>query len=384
MKTASLVFTLSAFVAVGARAACPAFSAPINYSAQRTPRSVTVADLNADGRLDLVVPNQNSDSVSVLLAKPDGTFADAVNYAEAGTSPLSVAVGDVNGDGRPDLVIANCTSKNLSFRFGSSQNNGTFSAPAHVAPLGDCVFPIKLADLNGDGKLDIVAIAGNDVDVFIGNGFGVFGVPAKYTAGNSPSAIAVADFNGDGKNDLAIGNGSGTDVSLFLNVGNGTFTPATSVPTNGHEVRSVIAADFNGDGKIDLAAGNGASNTVAVLLGNGNGTFQTAVTYNISGSPWSLGAADFNGDGRLDLIAVGLFNNVMLLLGNGDGTFQPHADFNGGESPRDLAVADVDHDGRPDVIVANGDVGNPTSAKNYVSVLLNKCTSPPRRRAVKH
>jgi len=97
-----------------------------------------------------------------------------------------------------------------------------------------------------------------------------------------------------------------------------------------------------------------------------------------------MAAADFNGDGKLDIIALGVFNHLSLLLGNGDGTFQQGGDFNGGESPRDLAVADVNHDGRPDIVVANGDVGNPTSAKNYVSVILNDCVGPPRHRAVKH
>ena len=90
-----------------------------------------------------------------------------------------------------------------------------------------------------------------------------------------------------------------------------------------------------------------------------------------------------NGDGRLDLVAVGVFQDVALLAGNGDGTFQAAVHLNAGESPRDLAVADIDGDGKPDLIVANGDVGHPTSAKNYVSIVLNKCTWP-RREAVRH
>jgi hypothetical protein len=165
VKNLVLVFAFT-FTAVAAEAACPAFSSPTNYLAQRDPRSVTMADVNADGRLDMVVPNQDSDSVSVFLAQPDGTFAAAVNYAEAGTEPLSVAVGDVNGEGKVDLVIANCKSNNLSIRFGLS--SGALSTPAHIGPLTDCPFPVKLADLNGDGKLDIVTITSEkDIDVYI-------------------------------------------------------------------------------------------------------------------------------------------------------------------------------------------------------------------------
>ena len=85
-----------------------------------------------------------------------------------------------------------------------------------------------------------------------------------------------------------------------------------------------------------------------------------------------MAAADLNSDGRLDHIVRGLFKDVTLLPGNGDGTFQAGVAFNAGESPRDVAVADVDGDRRSDLIVANGDVGHPTSAKNYASVLLNK------------
>ncbi len=381
MKVVATFLAVSLF-AGAAHAQCPAFTFALNYPAGATPRWVTIADLDGDGRPDLVVANQSSDSVSVLLGKPDGTFAAAVNYVESGTSPLSVAAGDVNGDGKVDLVIGDCNSNLLSVRFGSS--NGTFSGPAHIGNLGgQCPFPVKLADLSGDGKLDIVYIVGTSVGVFIGNGQGAFGLPTLYPAGASPASIAVADFNGDGKNDLAVGNGSGTNVSVLINNGNGTFAPAVSYPTDGHEVRTVIAADFNGDGKIDLAAGNGGDNTVATLLGNGNGTFGNPRLATVAGSPWSLAATDFNGDGRLDLIAVNVFRDITLLPGNGDGSFQPRSDFLAGESPRDIAVADFNGDAKPDLAVANGDVGNPQSAKNYVSILLNKCARP-RRQAVKH
>jgi len=384
VKYAFVCFALAGFTAASAHATCPAFSTPANYIAQNDPRSVTVADVNGDGRPDLVVANQDSDSVSVFLAQAGGTFAAPANYVESGATPLSVAVGDVNGDGRVDLVIANCGSKNLSIRFGGAAGNGAFSGPAHIGPLGDCPFPIKLGDVNADGKLDIVTITdGKTVNVYRGNGAGVFGVPATYSAGKSPASVAIADFNGDGKNDLAIGNGSGTDVSVLLNVGDGTFTAAIDYPSGGQEVRSVAAADLNGDGKIDLALGNGGTTTVGILLGNGNGTFRGAVTYAVSGSPWSLAAADLNSDGRLDLVAADVFKSVSLLIGNGDGTFQPFIDINGGESPRDLAVADVDGDGRADVVIANGDVGHPASSKNYVSVVLNKCGWA-RREGVRH
>src|SRR5207244_12459752 len=88
------------FAASAAHAACPAFAPPVNFRAGLDPRSVVIADLDRDGRLDLIVPNQDSNSISVLLGKPGATFADTADSFEAATTPLPPAVGDVNGDGK--------------------------------------------------------------------------------------------------------------------------------------------------------------------------------------------------------------------------------------------------------------------------------------------
>ena len=380
MKHAALALVFTLLTPAG-HAQCPAFSQPVHYSAGSVPRAVTAADLNADGRLDLIVPNQSGDSVSVLLGQAGGTFAPAVDYPESGSNPLAAAAGDVNGDGKPDLVIGNCGLNNFSFRFGTG--TGTFSGPAHLGFTGPCPFPMKLADLNADAKLDIVYVSNQNVGVFLGNGLGVFGLPALVDAGFSPGAIAAGDFNGDGKNDLAAGDSHGSSVSVMLNVGNGTFTPGVSYPSGGLEVRSLVAADFDRDGKVDLAAGHGGNGIVGVLLGNGNGTFKPAVGVAAGGSPWGLAAADINGDGKPDLVAVNVFKDVALLLGNGDGTFQAAVKVPGGDSPRDLAIGDFNGDGLPDLAVANGEVGQANSLKNSVAILLNKCGFP-RRRPVKH
>jgi FG-GAP-like repeat len=188
-----------------------------------------------------------------------------------------------------------------------------------------------VADVNGDGILDIITANGlapggnGGVSILFGLGHGTFKPAKQIVSGGSPGFLLVGDFNNDGKADIAVANEpdptSGivpvggpalNSVSILFGNGDGTFQPSIDTPTSG--ARQIAAADFNGDGKLDLLVATGDSGTVQVLLNNGNGSFIVRDTT----APAFTGVivGDFNRDGKQDFIAAGL-----VMLGNGDGTF---------------------------------------------------------------
>jgi len=350
----------------------PLFLPAVSYdSAPGGAMSVAVGDVNLDGKPDLVVANQSPATVSVLLGNGDGTFQAAMTYdsgAGAGGISESVAVADLNGDGKPDLVVGSDTVYGPAVGALLGNGDGTFQ-PAFTYP-GLGFWSVAVADVNSDGKPDVIADSqfGNDVAVALGNGDGTFQSPVSYGAGGTyPMGVAIADVNGDGRPDLLVANWwvgwpntEGT-VGVLLGNGDGTFQPAVVYDSGGTTAYSVAVGDLNGDGKPDMVVTNYGSQTVGVLFGNGDGMFQPVVTYYAGGGdPTSAAFADADGDGKLDVLVAnvntGGDGTVGVLLGNGDGTLQPVVTYDTGGSgglSQGLAVADLNGDRKPDLAVAN-------------------------------
>lgn len=363
-------------------------------------RAIAVADVNRDGKPDVLVANvcsvTNCDgTVGVLLGNGDGTFQPAKATDSGLTFASSIAVADINGDGKPDLVVstsAGCSSEscvNLSVLFGNG--DGTFGAPHLYASGALQVNSIRLADVNRDGKLDLLVAnqcfsnsnCEGALGVLLGNGDGSFQAAQTYDSGSRRLfSLAVGDFNRDGKLDVAVVHEEGV-IGVLLGNGNGTFQPVQTYDSGGTLSYSIAVADVNGDGKADLLVTNQCNSTtcvagtVGVLLGNGNGTFQAAQTFSthLPGAQ-SVVVADVNGDGKLDLLVANTCNGcssspVAVLLGNGDGTFPTVVSYySGSRNSYSIVAADVNGDSKPDLLVANGCFSSTDCTTGGVGVLL--------------
>ena len=345
--------------------------------------SVTVADVNGDGNPDLLVGNLcsgggncNDGSVGVLLGTGDGTYKPVLTYMSGGFGVESVAAADLNGDGRRDLVVTNCAKAGsgtcpasdgtLGVLLGNG--DGSFQSAVTYSTGGIGSWSVAVADVNGDGKPDLIVVGydpSSAVGVLLGNGDGTFQPARNYgLSGGNAVSVVVADVNGDGKPDLIVAILGGA-VDVLLGQGDGTFPTVAAYGSGGTDTWSVAVADVNSDDKPDLLVANSCgianctSGTVGVLLGNGDGTFQPALTYGSGGNSNSIAVADLDGDGNADVALANECGNcneglVSILLGNGDGTFQSARTFgSGGQGARSVAIADMNGDGRPDLLVAN-------------------------------
>ena len=308
--------------------------------------SVVLSDVNQDGNLDLVVCHDNA--VSVSFGRGDGRFGNTV---EMTTRPnaASVQIADVNRDGILDLVVSDSDPfYGYAISTFLGLGNNTFG-PQEVSIFypGVGLYTVALGDLNGDGIPDLaVGPNGTSASVMLGHGDGTFANAGYFTTWGQPSSLILADVNGDGKLDLIT---SGSIANLLLGKGDGTFDAATQLGPGGG---AALVTDLNHDGKLDAVFLDGS--TIHVALGNGNGTFQPMTSYDTGYSSAGVAAGDFNGDGTLDLVTVsGYAGTISVSAGNGDGSFGKGEKYAAGHFPAAAASGDFDGDGTLDLAVAN-------------------------------
>jgi uncharacterized repeat protein (TIGR01451 family) len=334
-----------------------------SYQTDSYSQHVEIADLNRDGKLDLVVGT--STGVDIFLGNGDGTFQPETTYPVSGTT-YTLAVVDVNSDGIADIVVGN--------GFGVykliGKGDGSFMAAVESLAI-PAVNLMAVADFNLDGIPDLAIASGNAISILLGNGDGTFQSPiALAVSSGYDVALFAADFNGDGKPDLF------TAAGVLLGNGDGTFQAPITFQTPIYPMAYALG-DFNGDGRVDIAMMYWIG--VAVDFGNGDGTFQAPIStaINTYATPGYFAiAGDFNGDGKLDIAFRGYCNNYFgIAFGKGDGTFQNTApsfatDGCGGSASENIAVADLNGDGRPDFVIANPGSATGPLASGPIDVFL--------------
>jgi len=334
---------------------------------------IEAGDVDGDGRTDVVTMTCDSGAngrtwVSVVLGRSESGFSRPWTEEQPIDAGTLLPLADVDLDGRADVLITQVYDRSVSVLF--SNGDGT------LAPLSPRVNAVtqypwgaSAGDFNGDGRIDVVTAIGasadvsalfnpivskpNAVAILLGNGDGTFAAPRYLLVGTDPRAVAQGDFNADGRHDVITANfGDGT-VSVLLGNGDGTFAEPTTLRTD-LDPFSIKAADFNGDGRSDFVVseqyGSSSPGSLEVFLGNGDGTF--APPFLLQGwlAPSAMATADLDGDGRGDIIVCQRFDELTVFFGDPSGVFECSLSIGLPHAADSLVTADVDGDGRPDIV----------------------------------
>ncbi len=312
------------------------------------------------------------------------SFSPNIDFATS-SSPFSVSIDDIDGDGKPDVIVSSTTGYGSSLSvLGNVTSVGSITSASFAERLD---FPTGInsrdevvCDFDGDGKLD-VAVCNLDAHTVsllrnistIGNI--AFAPAVDFAAGPYPTTVAAGDLDGDGKPDLVIGNASGGTISILRNAstsGSISFDPMVSLPT-GSYVLGVAIADIDGDGKPDIAVCDYGNKSISIFRNTSTGrniSFAPRVDFPAGTGPYYLAIGDLDGDGKPDIAVTCINDNIVSVYRNASSPgvilFYARIDFPAGGEPEGIAIGDLDGDGKPDLAVC--DVNG-----NGVSVLRNQC-----------
>jgi hypothetical protein len=296
---------------------------------------------------------------SVACAERRGIARFTVSAVAVGRQPNDVALADVDGDGNLDVLTANIGSRDVSVLRGNGR--GAFTpAPGSPVSVGIAAHLVVAADFDRDGALDLAVTEhdSNDVVLLRGNGRGSFAVAAtraRAIEGVAPHnhGLVAADFDGDGRLDLATSNNNGNSVSVLLADGRGGFRPAAPSPFPvGRAPYPLAVADWNGDGRPDVATPDVGGHTVTVLFGDGKGGLSPAPgsPYRVGERPYFATSADVNGDRAPDLVLSHDDSHALsILVNDGGGRFAAPRRIDVGGRAWKVRAADFDRDGKSDL-----------------------------------
>lgn len=356
------------------------FDPKTDYGTGNYPRGMTSADFDDDGKADIAVVNGNSSTISVFKnigTKETISFASKVDYP-TGNNAMNITSGDLNGDGMYDLVVANYSSNTVSVFINTSHDHGISFRARIDYPTAENPAGVSIADINSDGKPDIIALNNNSNSVSVltnttVNGTISFAPKIDFATGDWPQGVTTGDIDGDGRPDIVVANNNANTISVLRNTSvNYAVSFAIKIDySTGTSPFNVTVGDLDGNSKPEIVVANSNSNTISVFSNASTPGIMSVTktdlpTRNI---PFYIAIANFNGDVKPD-IAVSNFGDFSLSVLNNQTAingiaFPNKIDLTTGASPRVIAVADYDGDGKPDLAVSN-------SNSNTISIFRNR------------
>jgi len=300
-----------------------------NTTVADAPGEMAIGDLNGDGKLDVALASHDSYGVVLLTGDGKGGLAQAPAspiVMKLGRHPHThgLAVADINRDNKLDLLTCNNADNDISLALGDGRGN--FSRAPQTFPVGPSPYPFAVGDVNNDGWPDIVATASatgpsrreqlplsRALTLLLSDGKGGL-TPHQLPLRTGESWFAaIADVNGDGKPDIVATHHELNAITVLLGDGHGGFTEANGSPFDfGVSLFNLIITDVNRDGRMDIVATSG--NSLRVLLGDGRGAFNPEAPIPVGPGAWRVAAADLNGDGAIDVVTSNSDSNSLSVL----------------------------------------------------------------------
>ncbi len=328
------------------------------------PGAVAVGDVNGDGRNDVVVTGQPRPGSSfppdqgryifVFLQNASGGLNPPLQYP--GGNGNSLAVADINKDGKADVVVT--TNDGIGVFF---QDNSGGLNPMVTYPSNNPGSRLKVADLNNDGLLDVVVLRGSFLDVFIQNAGGSLTPVTIHLPDSGYFDLQVGDVNNDGLKDIIVAMSPYPHIGVLLQKEDGTFdSPSYHSPGSGY-IGGVAVGDVNGDTLVDIVAtygGNRPDSRILVFAENNTGFIQPPTLYDSYDCPQPVVIADLNRDGRQEIIvAHGGWSSLGIYFQGNDGSLMAEErysiPYSSHYSSQALAVGDINGDGLNDVLIVD-------------------------------
>ncbi len=318
--------------------------------------SLRIADIDRDGNLDVVVANGRHwpEQNVLLMNQGQATFSAPRNLGNQPDPSYATELADLDGDGDLDIAVGNDRKANRIFL---NDGTGQFDDGSEFGEISS-VRSLTLADLNGDQHVDILATCRGQQNVFyLNDGTGGFGEALPFgNQDDSTIDVAVADVNRDGHPDLVLANRDQQQNYVLLNDGQTRFTEQVPFGTGTDETRAILVADLNADGHPDLVAGNIAQPN-AIYLGDGNGGFGDGINFGRDdGRTYSLDIADLDNDGDPDLVTGNLVQQNAVFFNQRDEIGLSFLEVRFGDksgATYGLDIGDLNGDGMEDIAVAN-------------------------------